>query len=383
MKVIILDYDTKKEIGIFSCEGEKSSLKLSSCLSEIDKRQREEDVLKLGRVGFLEREGFSLGISEYITSGTVSSTIEIKDLSKISDVHNLDIKSIDELSKSYPKTLKFREYDNSKTDTGKRIIAIGYKEGLVLNTGKFLEGIISLYSKKPAYFIKFSSSRIHCGSVSDAKLFKTPTEVTRYVRKFRDYFEYVVKNHGYSLSIEYANNLFKSDIERLPEKKLAKWNEQMQELKDLIDDINNVPDDVEENNFPEEVTPEIMREEAISRMKNLKLMDEVISNFKNGKLMMSEFAGILYDLNDEAKEAVEKVKEYGYLPYHIIRTHTEFGELYDVLFVSDNTESWQYERRNKRYKDMYSYCYNATVPDFSSTGTIIVESLNGGVKREG
>ena len=96
----------------------------------------------------------------------------------------------------------------------------------------------------------------------------------------------------------------------------------------------------------------------------------------------SESAGILYFLNDGAKAAIEKMKEYSAdaLPYHLIHSFTEFGELYAVLFVSSNRDDWPSDGPD-REGYVFSYVYNATDPSFSEYGDIVIQGANGGIVR--
>ena len=50
---------------------------------------------------------------------------------------------------------------------------------------------------------------------------------------------------------------------------------------------------------------EEQKQEAISRMKSLKLYGPVIEDFKNGVLYKSESCGILYWLSEEEKQQVK------------------------------------------------------------------------------
>ena len=62
---------------------------------------------------------------------------------------------------------------------------------------------------------------------------------------------------------------------------------------------------------------------------------------------MSEFGGILYDLNEDAKTAVSAVKDRGDIPYAVCRSQTEIGDLYAVLFVSPDKNGWDFERPDR------------------------------------
>lgn len=125
-----------------------------------------------------------------------------------------------------------------------------------------------------------------------------------------------------------------------------------------------------------------VKEEAIERMKILKLHTNVIREFKEeNKLNRSEFGkGILYWLNDEEKKLVEDFeKEHeGYIVYHVIKTNTiDFGVVYDLLFVSTCEDDWTIEREYMKENLVISY----SVTQFAESGLIQVKCVNGGLAR--
>lgn len=125
--------------------------------------------------------------------------------------------------------------------------------------------------------------------------------------------------------------------------------------------------------------------EAIQRMQMLKMMPEVIKAFSNhGTVMVSERPlGALYELDDSVKKIVSDFeKEYGSLVYAVIHTFTEFGELYDLLYVCDTEEEWELDREDLKEFYSVSGCYNAT-DGFLEIGSIQVEPVFGGLIRVG
>ena len=115
-------------------------------------------------------------------------------------------------------------------------------------------------------------------------------------------------------------------------------------------------------------------------MTDLQLMPEIVTDFKkSGKVLMSEFGGVLYDPDEECKKAIENTKEYG-LPYHVVKTQMEFGPVYAVLYVSDEKDAWPEERYDKRYGEILSSVW---MPQYQSSegGMIGVSPANGGLMR--
>ena len=135
------------------------------------------------------------------------------------------------------------------------------------------------------------------------------------------------------------------------------------------------------------ITREIKKVEAIKRMKMLGLFGPCIRNFeKYDEVQLSEMTGGLYEFSGNA-ELTRKVKEfeteYNALVYHVIHTYTEFGELYNFLYVSDYEEEWEME--NEDIKDKYVFCWvwNRNIDYFSEFGTIVVQPKFGGLVRVG
>ena len=115
-----------------------------------------------------------------------------------------------------------------------------------------------------------------------------------------------------------------------------------------------------------EVTREMQKSEAIKRMKALKVFPEAIAQFEFDDLVNCSEGGILYWLDEEQKQMVTDFEqEYGGLVYMVIHNKTEFGELYNMLYVSKHADEWQYD--NEDLKDGYAYAYvkNVTCDDFS------------------
>ena len=127
---------------------------------------------------------------------------------------------------------------------------------------------------------------------------------------------------------------------------------------------------------------DMIRNEALVRMKILKLHPNVINEFKNeNKLNRSEFGmGILYWLTDDEKQLVKDFeKEYeGYIVYHVIKTNTvDFGVVYDLLYVSPQVNEWVLDREKLKDNIVMSY----TVTECAECGPIQIKMINGGLAR--
>lgn len=135
---------------------------------------------------------------------------------------------------------------------------------------------------------------------------------------------------------------------------------------------------------------EKQKQEAIARLKMLKVMPNVVKDFeKNGRVYYSErqnkfFNAILYwlDNNEKYVEIVkEKERKHNIMVYHCQLTHTNFGDLLSLLYVSADEDNWEYERND--IKDGITYCYVANLDSEydSDWGTIGIAPSQGGVLR--
>lgn len=125
-----------------------------------------------------------------------------------------------------------------------------------------------------------------------------------------------------------------------------------------------------------------IKDEAIERMELLQLHKNIIEDFKqSNKLNRSENAGTLYWLTDEEKKLVDDFEKEntGTLVYHIIKTFTQDLEIvYDLLYVTEDTEDWEIDREYLQDDLVLSY----TITENSERGFIKIKKLNGGLIRE-
>lgn len=132
------------------------------------------------------------------------------------------------------------------------------------------------------------------------------------------------------------------------------------------------------------VTIEKKREEAISRMRAMKVFPKAVQAFARSKKVMyclPPFGG-LYELDDEMKEIAKRFEqETNSLVYLVLRNSTEDGVMDSFLYVSDHEEEWEYDRADLKDGYVYAYVYNHDVPYFSEIGSIGIVSRGGGVLR--
>ncbi len=131
------------------------------------------------------------------------------------------------------------------------------------------------------------------------------------------------------------------------------------------------------------ITIEMKKQEAVARMKSLKLYPNIIREFEEKDVInLSENGGILYWLSDEQKQYVKEFEEtYNTLVYHVIRNFTEFGELLTFLYVSDEQEEWEYDREDLKGGYTCAYVKNLDEDLFSEFGSVGIRMQFGGLVR--
>ena len=133
------------------------------------------------------------------------------------------------------------------------------------------------------------------------------------------------------------------------------------------------------------VSMENKKAEGIKRMKALDLYKPYINLFeKDNKIFLSEMTGGVYEF-DEDEELNAKIKafeeEHDALVYHVIRTMTQFGELFNFLYVSDYEEEWAMDNADIEAGYALAYVWNKTDEWCSEFGSIGVRGKFGGIVR--
>lgn len=126
-------------------------------------------------------------------------------------------------------------------------------------------------------------------------------------------------------------------------------------------------------------------DEAIERMKLLKLSKQCIKAFTDGKIWESEGLGALYELTDEEQNIVDKFqKEHeGCYVYHMIHNVFPFGECYSMLYVSSDVDEWQRDKEDIKDGYVFAYVYNKDDEWCSEFGSIAIRPSFGGLIRLG
>ena len=388
MKCMFFDYDTGEFITEISSRRHDD---LSDFAKDVYEKQKKEDILGIGFPCRLAGHGaLGLGISSYTVGGGYLTNMNDEELFKtIKKVNNLELGEQSFMfgrdgRSSEPGFISFFDADGVEHTSSIRIGVYGYPEGYVINTGKNSYSILG--GKKQMYFDKITTRNFLSKSIEDCRRFKDLRSMLKYVEDKKEFFKQMVKRHDYLFNWEYASPEFKDDTLKLSKRKKNSELLAKAELEALFDEINSTQSAYGANNGGyKEISSAIasedeITEEILQRMDRLKFHPDVAKKFSKEHLMQSELGGILYDLDKGAQKAVDKVKSFGYVPYHVVMTNTQFGRLYSVLFASSDTEEWDYQRPNHK-GCVYAYVYNKDEPLFSEFGDILIVPANGGIVR--
>lgn len=139
-------------------------------------------------------------------------------------------------------------------------------------------------------------------------------------------------------------------------------------------------------------TREEMVQEAVDRMRIFKMAPLIISEYSFFRLHKPETlhgiyksetqSGILYWLSDEEKTMVRDFEDQtGKLVYHLIKSYTTFGTLYNILYVNSDDDEWSADREDILNGYQPVYTKNMDADDCGEYGGICIEMRNGGLVR--
>lgn len=366
-KIVVKDYDTKQEIARIGVKKLDRLFEATKYLTPEMLRLKDCRIIDAGinqystKNGIMTNDPDVTGETDVAYTGRNSSVIGPGASNVLKDAAPLNVKVL-------------FDGDDKPTELSLRLSVTAYPEGYVINSGKMSTNIFG--GRKPAYFASVGKRNFKCTSIDGAHLFANMKAVLSYLEKHTDIFRYMVTEYGYEFSVEPASYLFASSLEDIPEKD-AKL---LDKVETILTEINSEPEEDDEEVLDGIATPEEIKAEAESRLNNLGVMDSVVQNFKKGKLFMSEFGGMIYDLNGSAKIAIDKAIERGFYPYAVCRSQASFGDSYTVLSVGNDKEEWNLERVDK-YGRCFAYVYNADHPELSEYGEVQIVSANGGLMR--
>lgn len=378
MKLLIFDFETKELLSSLELPSNDSLFHLEN---EISKFQEQEDILKLGKTCVVR----DLGIKEFFRKGFVrdsmsqNGSIE-KHTSDFSMVYGYS----NDIAKE-PDFVSILDENKEVVKTTKKIGLVSYECGWVLNTGKESTNIFG--GRNKTYLKSIGTRNFRGAPLGDCRLFKDKKALLTYVTKNKDALHFLVERYGYYWEVEPCCSNFEEDynesLENMTTNKKTKEEMISKELEELLSSINADDTSNEDtSDLPQasELTYELMKKEALQRMRSLDLYSKIINEYENSdKIYFSEFGGMLYDLDEIAKRAVAKCRELGYVPYHVVKTNTTFGNLVQVLYVSNDVDNWPYERKQKN-DCLYNLCYMENVDDYEFGESKFV-AANGGLVR--
>lgn len=130
------------------------------------------------------------------------------------------------------------------------------------------------------------------------------------------------------------------------------------------------------------------RDMALACMERLDLYKPYIKKFRSKQPLPCFFERLAGFWADQEEKLWNKIKsieaEYGCLVYAITHEFSEIGETWSMLCISQNPdqiEDYISETDIPRQFYAYAYVWNASYPELSEFGDIVVRSAWGGIKR--
>ena len=127
------------------------------------------------------------------------------------------------------------------------------------------------------------------------------------------------------------------------------------------------------------------KNQAIKYLKQLNVYKPYIKGFEEENLtcFFENYGGFWTYQDEELSQKIKEIEDkYNCTVYAVTHEYTDFGELYDLLIVTDYPEEWE----QSLYSDgkafyAFAYVWNKSDDWCSEFGTIGVNSLSGGIRR--
>jgi hypothetical protein len=131
------------------------------------------------------------------------------------------------------------------------------------------------------------------------------------------------------------------------------------------------------------------KREAVKSMEIIGVAADVIEDFqKNDNVKLSEYGNMFYygnilPLTEQQKEFITAFeKRYNAVAYHVIHQYLSFGEVYNILYISDYPEEWEDALERLKENEVVAYVENLTNTECSEFGSIgICRLFNGSINR--
>ena len=124
-----------------------------------------------------------------------------------------------------------------------------------------------------------------------------------------------------------------------------------------------------------------IKNEAIKRMRKLRLSPYVISMYSKG-LLCKSFEDKLFELNSQERDAVEDYeRDNNVYVYHVMQVNTNFGMIYMYLYVPTDDDTWEEENDDIDNGLVLCYANNISNPSLSQNGDISFKTVFGALRR--
>ena len=127
--------------------------------------------------------------------------------------------------------------------------------------------------------------------------------------------------------------------------------------------------------------------ERLQILVDRELLPQVKEDFEKDGTVYYSFNSILYWLipNNNCGKLYDAYKTFEHknniLVYAAIHSHTEFGELLTMLYVSAHEQEWELDREELINDFPLAYVKNLTYPELSEFGIVGVKTQDGGLIR--
>ena len=124
-----------------------------------------------------------------------------------------------------------------------------------------------------------------------------------------------------------------------------------------------------------------IKNEAIKRMRKLRLSPYVISMYSKG-LLCKSYEDRLFELNAQERDSVEDYeRDNNVYIYHVMQVNTNFGMIYMYLYVPTDDNTWIDENDDIDNGLVLCYANNINNPSLSQNGDISFKTVFGALRR--
>lgn len=127
----------------------------------------------------------------------------------------------------------------------------------------------------------------------------------------------------------------------------------------------------------------LQKKEASKRMEKIGFPEWMIGEFRNrGIVAVTETDGSVRPMSMKEISLIRAFEnEHDAIAYHVVKSKTNLGIMYSILYVSTEMEEWEYDMEDLEAGQALAYVVNVTYPDCSEFGSIGIEQRNCGVVR--